>query len=103
MGLTPKVPYWGENIGCRRGIRELYGVGTGSLGVKFLNGDLGGSYLWPHSGPPTEEVVEKEKQTGVVVRVLACLSLARTVLFVVSGVVGFLPKPGKNVSRRSFL
>ena len=44
-----------------------------------------GGHLWPHSGPPTKEVVEEEKQTGVVVRVLACLSLARTVLFVFGG------------------
>lgn len=46
--------------------------------------------------------MEKETQTGVVVRVRVCLSLARTVLFV-SGVVGLLPKPGKDVLWRGFL
>lgn len=68
--------------------------------MKFLTSDLGWQLYGPHSGPPAEEVVEKEKQTGVVVRVLACLSLARTVLFVSVGVVGLLRSQAKNVSRR---
>lgn len=40
-GLRPKVLYWGEKVGSIRGIEGLCGVGTGSLGVKFSNGDLG--------------------------------------------------------------
>lgn len=38
--------------------------------------------------------MEKEKQTGVVVRVLACFSLARTVLFVCRG--GWTPPEARQ-------
>lgn len=36
-----KVLYWGEKVGCIKGIGGLYRIGAGSLEVKFLNGDLG--------------------------------------------------------------
>lgn len=44
--------------------------------------------------------MEKEKQTGVVVRLLACLSLARTVLFVCQGWLGFSEARQDRVKER---
>lgn len=41
LGLRNKVLYWEEKVGCIKGIEGLYRRGAGSLGVKFLNGDLG--------------------------------------------------------------
>lgn len=50
-GLRQKVLYWGEKVGCIKGIEGLYRIGAGSLGVKFLNADLGWWLLmapqWP--------------------------------------------------------
>lgn len=103
LGLRPKVPYWGEKVGCRKGIGRVIWSSTGSLGVKFLTGDLGWQLPMAPQWPSNWGSGGKGKANRGCGQGTGLSLTGQDCPVCVSGVVGLLPKPGKNVSRRGFL